>query len=381
MKVQDQALRIGVLAPPWVPVPPVRYGGTELILDVLCRGLVERGHHVTLFTTGDSTCPVDKRWLFESMDPDRMGAAVLELRHVAAAYDALKACDIVHDHTLAGLFLGQLHPELPVVSTNHSPFNADLADLFGRTASKVPVIAISRDQAGRAPADLPIGTVIHHGLDLDRYRFDGQGGAHLVALGRMNPDKGIHLAIEVARRTGLDLAIAAKMREPGEKRYFEEVIKPKLGKGIDYVGEVDHAEKVELLTGALALVNPIQWPEPFGLVMPESLACGTPVVGTGFGAAPEIVDHGITGYLAQSVDGLVQGVVDAAQLDRRQCRLAAESRFSMQRMAQDHEDFYRSVLSERQTKAPGTGTVAPNTGYRPVLASAGSVRGGYSIVG
>lgn len=376
---QDRMLHIGMLAPPWVPVPPVKYGGTELILDVLCRGLVELGHRVTLFTTGDSTCPVDKQWLFESMDPDRMGAAVLELRHSAAAYDAFESCDIVHDHTLAGPFLAQLHPDLPVVSTNHGPFDADLVDLYGRTASTVPVIAISHDQAGRAPIDLPIGAVIHHGLDVDRYRFDPEGGDYLVSLGRMNPDKGIHIAIEVAHRAGLDLAIAAKMRDPLERRYFDEVIKPKLGNGVEYVGEVDHAEKVELLTGARTLLNPIQWPEPFGLVMAEALACGTPVVGTGRGAAPEIIDHGTTGYLAGTVDGLVRGVVVADQLDRRECREAVVSRFSMQRMARDHEAFYRSVLSRR--RALGSGGRLSHDRWPSLSAAAGSPGARYAVAG
>ncbi len=341
------SLRIGVLAPPWVSVPPTTYGGTELVLDVLCRGLADLGHDVVLFTTGDSTCPVSIRWLFEAAAPDRMGASVLELRHVAAAYDEFDGFDIVHDHTLAGLFLGQLHPGLPVVTTNHGPFDADLADLYRRTASSVPLIAISQDQADRAPTDVPIAAVIHHGLDLDRYRLGTDPGDYIVALGRMDPDKGIHVAIEVARRAGLRLVIAAKMRESAEMHYFETTIKPALGNGVEYIGEVDHAQKVELLAGARALINPIQWPEPFGLVMAESLACGTPVVGSGCGAAPEIVDHGLTGYLAANVDGLVRGVLDADRLDRRRCREVIELRFSMERMARDHETFYRSVLMQR----------------------------------
>lgn len=355
---QTRPLRIGVLAPPWLPVPPTAYGGTELVLDVLCRGLERRGHEVTLFTTADSTCPVTRKWLFEASDPERMGSSVLELRHAAAAYDVFDDVDIVHDHTLAGLFLGQLHPGLSVVTTNHGPFDADLSDLYGRTASRVPLIAISQDQAARAPSDLPVGAVILHGLDLDRYRMEARPGDYLVSLGRMSPDKGIHTAIEVARQAEIPLLIGAKMREPAEKRYFETMVKPLLGNGIEYVGEVDHARKVDLLTGARALINPIHWPEPFGLVMAESLACGTPVVGTGCGAAPEIVDHGVTGYLADTVDDLVRGVLDSAQLDRSGCRRSMECRFSMDRMARDHEEFYRSVL-RRRSQRRGLKAVTP----------------------
>ncbi len=355
-------LRIGILAPPWVSVPPTSYGGTELILDVLSRGLQELGHELVLFTTADSTCDVPKRWLFESSDPDRMGAAVLELRHVAAAYDVFAGFDIVHDHTLVGPFLAPLHPTLPVVTTVHGPFDDDLVDIYRRTAHTVPTIAISEDRASRAPLDIPIGAVIHHGLDLDRYRFDEVGGDYLVALGRMNPDKGIHVAIEVARRLGVDLVIAAKMREPAEKRYFESVVRPLLGNGVEYVGEVDHDAKVDLLAGARALLNPIQWPEPFGLVMVEALACGTPVVATPAGAAPEIIRPGATGYLAATADELLSGVMACADLDRKVCRAEMEQRFSMATMARNHEAFYRSVLAQRSGRRRWPGGSRPSPG-------------------
>ena len=344
---KHQQLQIGVIAPPWLPVPPTEYGGTELVLDALCRGLQALGHEVQLFTLGSSTCDVPTQWLFDAVDPDRMGATIIELRHVARAYDALEGCGIIHDHTLAGLLLSQLHPGQAVVATNHGPFDDDLADLYGRAAPRVPIIAISHDQASRAPAGLPIRRVIHHGLDLARYTPGPGSGEYLVALGRMNPDKGIETAIDVARRVGMDLLIAAKMREPAEERYFNETIKPLLGNGIDYIGEVDHTEKVTLLQGAHALINPIQWPEPFGLVMIEAMACGTPVVGTHRGAAPEIIDQGTTGFLGRSVGELVRGVEEVDKLDRGACRARVEERFSMERMARDHEALFRSVLADR----------------------------------
>lgn len=362
----NRPLRIGMIAPAWLAVPPTNYGGTELVIDVLSRGLVRLGHELQLFTIGSSTCDVPRRWIFDGSDPDGVGTTVPELRHVAAAYDAFAGCDIVHDHTIGGLFLSQLHPELAVVATNHMPFNADFADLYGRYASVLPIIAISHDQAARAPAGLPIGTVIHHGLDLDRYAVGRGSGDYLVSLGRMNPDKGIDTAIEVARRSGMDLAIAAKIREPGEKRYFAEVIEPLLGRGIEYVGEVDHAHKVELLQGARALINPIRWPEPFGLVMIEAMACGTPVVGTPCGAAPEIVNHGTTGYLVESSDDLADAVERAALLDRRACRAHVEAHFSMDTMARNHESFYRSVLNDRHYAMSRPGMAAIR--WSPALA-------------
>ncbi len=342
-------LKIGIIAPPWVPVPPPSYGGTELVLDVLARGFQDAGHDVTLFSTGDSTCDVPTKWLFDRCDPDRMGASVLELRHSAAAYEALAGCDIIHDHTLAGLFVSELYPHSTVVTTNHGPFNDDLVDIYRLVAGRIPLIAISYHQASTAPASVPVSTVIHHGLDLTRYTFDPSGGDYLFSLGRMNHDKGIDRAIEIARRAGLPLLIAAKMREAAEQRYFAETIEPHLGNGIEYVGEVDHIEKVKLLQGAKALINPIRWPEPFGLVMIEALACGTPVIATNDGAAPEIVVDGKTGFLADDTDDLADVAGRLDEIDRYQCRLQAETKFSAQRMVADHLALFRQVLASKST--------------------------------
>lgn len=339
----NSRLKIGMIAPPWVPVPPTAYGGTELVVDALCVALQQAGNEVTLFTTADSTCAVPRRSLFAHSDPDRMGSTVLELRHVAAAYEELTQMDIIHDHTLAGMFYRDA-PHVPVVVTNHGPFDADLADLYGRVANRIPVIAISRDQASRAPDGLPIAAVIHHGLLLDRYRFSDSPADHLLFLGRMSPDKGIDTAIRAARRSGIPLLIAAKMREPDEVCYFEEIIRPMLSRSVSFVGEADFATKVELLSSAQALINPIQWPEPFGLVMAEAMACGTPVVGYPGGAAPEIVDNGVTGFLVDDEDGLVDAIGRIDQIDRIVCREVAEEKFTARRMAVDHLMLYRNVI-------------------------------------
>jgi glycosyltransferase involved in cell wall biosynthesis len=342
-----------MVAPPWLPVPPTAYGGSELVIDLLCVGLQQAGHDVTLFTTGDSTCPVPRASILASCDPDQMGMSVLELRHVAAAYDMFRDFDIVHDHTLAGLFYSERFPDLPVVTTNHCPFNADLTDLYGRVAARIPVIAISNDQASRAPTDLPIAAVIHHGLDLDRYRFGRSPEDHVLFLGRMSPDKGVDVAVRVARDAGVRLLIAARMQEPGELLYFRRVVKPMMGGKAEYVGEADFTTKVELLSTARALINPIGWPEPFGLVMIEAMACGTPVVGYGLGAAPEIVDHGLTGFLATNERGLVAGLRRIDELDRAGCRQVVADRFSADRMVADHVSVYRDVLGQRAKRTSG----------------------------
>jgi glycosyltransferase involved in cell wall biosynthesis len=343
-------VQIGLIAPPWVPVPPPAYGGIELVLDALARGLVDRGHHVTLFTTGDSTCDVERQWLIERASTDRIGETVVEVRHAAAAYEALAGCDLIHDHTVAGLLLRRPRGGVPVVATNHGPFDQERSDIYRRAGAEVPIIAVSNDQAAKARADMPVEAVIHHGLDLDRYAYDPAGGDYLVVVGRMAPAKGVDWAIEVARRAGLGLVIAAKMREPAEREYFEQVIRPLLGVGIELVGEIDHARKVRLLGGARALLNPIQSAEPFGLVMIEAMACGTPVVSTSHGAAPELVSYGESGFVARSIGGLVVAVEDLASIDRVACRRTAERRFSMDRMAHDHEVFYEAAISRYEQR-------------------------------
>ena len=343
-------MKIGIISPPWVPVPPPFYGGTEAVIDGLARGLDTAGHDVLLFTTGDATCPVPRGYALEKAEPDRIGSASVELHHLAEAYRAMErwGADVVHDHTLIGPAYSANHPGLRVLSTNHGPFDEDVSEVYRAIGARVPVIAISADQARRAPHGV-VATVIHHGLELDRFPFGaGAGddhGPYLVFLGRMAPEKGAEEAARVARATGRRLLIAAKLREPAERRYFSERVQPLLGDGIEYVGELAHHEKVRLLAGATALLNPIRWPEPFGLVMIESLACGTPVLTYPEGAAPEIVDDGATGFLCTDVTELSQRVSVAGVLDRTACRAAVERRFTTDRMVDEHIRVYERLLS------------------------------------
>ena len=338
-------MRIGLLAPPWLPVPPPAYGGTEAVVDRLARGIQAAGHEVVLFTTGDATCPVDRRWAFEVAQAPRMGEAVAELRHLVHAYEALASCDIVHDHTVIGPAYAERLPALPVVTTNHGPFDVELLDVYRAVAHRVPIIAISHAQAAAAHG-LPLAGVIHHGIDLERFPIGQGDGGYLLFLGRMTPDKGAEQAIAIARRAGLPLRLAAKVREPAEQRYFDERVRPLLGPGVEFVGEVGGEDKYELLAGAVALLNPIQWEEPFGLVMIEALACGTPVLATPRGAVPEIVDHGVTGFLG-SEDELVAAAARCGELDRAACRAAVAERFSTARMVEDHLDLFARILAAR----------------------------------
>ena len=237
----NRSMRIALIAPPWTPIPPPLYGGIELVVDQLARGLVAAGHDITLFTTGDSTCPVPRAWALPHAEGMRIGMAVPELRHVVHAYEVVSGHDVVHDHTVMGPFYAERYPGLPVVTTIHGPFNDELTDLYRVLAPRVPVIAISHAQHAVAP-DVPIARVIHHGLDASAFPFgDGGGdkdGDFLLFLGRMAPDKGAHRAVAVARRAGMRLLIAAKMREPWERAYFDEQVAPLLGPDAVYLGEV-----------------------------------------------------------------------------------------------------------------------------------------------
>lgn len=338
-----------MLAPPWLPVPPPSYGGTEAVIDRLARGVVAAGHDVFLWTTGDSTCAVQRGHVLRWAVTERIGSAVIELRHLIRGYEALRGwgADIIHDHTIVGPVYAHRYDDLPVVTTSHGPFNEELIDLYRTVAPAVPVIAISHDQAAHA-AGFPVAQVIHHGIDVEEFPF-GQGegddeGEYFLFLGRMAPEKGARQAALAARELGVRLLMAAKMREPLEHAFYQEQVQPLLGDGISYVGEVGHQERVRLLQGARALVNPIRWSEPFGLVMAEALACGTPVIAFREGSTPELVDHGVTGYLCDVDDDLAKRMAEVSQIDRKACRAAAGSRFSTERMVNEHLALYQRLL-------------------------------------
>jgi glycosyltransferase involved in cell wall biosynthesis len=336
-------MRIGVIAPPWAPVPPRLYGGIELIVDRLASGFQAAGHEVLLFTTGDSLAKVPMAWALPHSEGDRIGSAVVELRHVLHAYEAVADCDIVHDHTVMGPVHAERYPDLQVVTTNHGPFNDELTDIYRRIAGRVPIIAISHAQRRPVP-QLPIARVIHHGIDAADFPYGAGDGGYLLFLGRMAPEKGPHRAMEAAYKAGVPLRMAAKMREPAEFDYFDTHVRPYLNSEIEYLGEVPHHEKLELLAGAGALLNPIRWPEPFGLVMIEALACGTPVLTFPEGAAPEIVEDGVTGFLCHDVADMAEAIGRIGQLDRAACRGAVEGYFSTERMVAEHLAMFQELL-------------------------------------
>lgn len=337
-------MRIGVIAPPWTPVPPVLYGGIELVVDRLCVGFQRAGHDVLLFTTGDSTCPVPRAWHLPEAEGYRIGAAVPELRHVMAAYDAVQHCDIVHDHTVFGPVYAARHPDLKVVTTIHGEFNAELSEIYQRVTQTVPLIAISHAQRKPVP-HMPIARVIHHGVDAADFPVGAGDGGYCLFLGRMSPDKGAHRAIEAARKAGVPLMMAAKMREAAEVEYFETMVQPHLSDDIVYLGEVPHERKLELLAGASAVLFPIRWNEPFGMVMIEAMACGTPVIAFPEGAAPEVVEHGRTGFLVNTEGEMAEAIGRIGDIDRADCRAAVEGYFSTDRMVAEHLALFEELVA------------------------------------
>ena len=372
-------MRIGIIAPPWVPIPPPAYGGIERVIDITARGLAAAGHDVLLYATGDSTCPVPKAWIYETACTP-IGSCPSEVRHVIHAYEAMRAwgADIVHDHSLVGPLQAARFPELTVVTTNHGPFTEpELGDLYGYVGHDVRVLAISEHQAASAvPLEIPVAGVIHHGIDPLDFPMGTGKGDYVAFLGRMVPDKGVGQAVQLCRAAGVPLRIGAKMREQHEFEYFRKVVEPMLGRDIEYLGELGHDDKVALLQDAKALVNPLQWHEPFGMVMIESMSCGTPVIAYRKGAAPEIIDQGITGVICDTPGEFVDALQRIDDLDRDACRARVENYFSMQRSADEHIAFYREVIKTRKMRDaidlrnPAPSAVPPNLTTMPQVASA-----------
>jgi glycosyltransferase involved in cell wall biosynthesis len=338
-------MRIGIIAPPWIPVPPPAYGGIESLLDMLARALQAEGHDVVLAASGDSTSPVPRLSGFPDSDPAMMGVTTHELRHLIRAYARLDDVDVIVDNTLAGPILARTATTLPVVTIAHGPFIPLVRELYGAASPDMAFVAISGHQASTAE-EIRIARVIHHGIHVGDVPV-GAGGSDACFLARMTPDKGIVEAIRVAERAGIHLRIAAKMQEPPEFEYFEEVVRPALGSNAEYVGELSTDEKYELMGASGVLINPIQWDEPFGLVMIESLATGTPVVATSRGSVPEIVVEGVTGFIRDDLEELAGTVDDALRLDRAACRASVEERFTDVRMARDYVALFEDLLRER----------------------------------
>jgi glycosyltransferase involved in cell wall biosynthesis len=356
-------MRIAQLAPPFERVPPVRYGGTEAVVASLTDELVRRGHDVTLFASGDSqtharlAATVDQALWHHPDYQDFTPFWAVTLGKLALEAHAF---DVIHNHLDHIAFpLARALP-CPMVTTLHGRLDLpELVPLY-REFDDVPLVSISNAQR-RPVAHANWMATVYHGIDVGAFTFVPNSGQYLAFLGRISEDKGLDTAIQVARRSGLPLRIAA--REPldldgdantdADRVYYNEVVKPLLREpGIEFVGEVGGPEKDRFLGGAAALVFPIRWPEPFGLVMIEALACGTPVLALAQGSVPEVIHQGVTGCVCSSEDELVSAVDRIDEINRHTCRAVAEERFSLDRMARDYERVYAELVAEEPGQAP-----------------------------
>jgi glycosyltransferase involved in cell wall biosynthesis len=338
-------VRIAEIAPPWFTVPPAAYGGIELVVAQLTDRLVAHGHDVTLFASGGShTKATLVAPLLDPPDAALLGNSWYDAFHSFSAYEAIdEAFDLVHDHSgIVGPALGALRAGVPVVHTLHGPWTEPSRRLYHALADHVHLVAISAAQRADNP-DIRYAGVVHNGIDVDLYPFVDDKDDFLVYIGRANPDKGPTIAIEVARRAGLPLAMVVKRSEPFERTYWDEIVAPLLHDEVEVYEGISHERKVDLLGRARAMIFPIQWPEPFGLVMVEAMACGTPVVACPAGAAVELVDEGVTGYLRVSIEDLTHAIGMVGNCSPATCRRRVQEHFSADAMVLGYERIYASV--------------------------------------
>ena len=340
-------MKIAQVSPLYEAVPPRLYGGTERVVAHLCDALVELGHEVTLFASADADTraqlvPVRDQAI--RLDPTPLKSDLAS--HMAMLHEVRRRADefdVIHFHTdmihfpffeeMAGRTLTTLHGRLDIKG---------LSDVYGRW-SRFPLVSISDSQRQPLPGVKWAGTVLH-GLKTDLYRYGAGDGGYLAFLGRMSPEKGPERAIAIAKAMGIPLKMAAKV-DPADKAYFEEQIRPLLDHPlIEFIGEIGDGQKPDFLGKAAALLFPINWPEPFGLVMIEAMACGTPVVAFDCGSVPEVIEDGVTGVIVANNDGAVHGLRRALKLDRRRIRAQFELRFSATAMARRYLDLYEEAV-------------------------------------
>ena len=353
----ERPLRIAQIAPLYESVPPKLYGGTERVVAYLAEELARRGHEVTLFASGDSTAKVPLRPGFPEAlrlnGLDYMGPAY-HLPMLSEIYDHAERFDVIHSHVDFLAFPFSRLVSVPTVSTMHGRLDLDAFAPLYRSYTDLPLVSISNKQRRPLPGMNWVGTV-YHGLPMNLLRFNPGPGAYLAFLGRISPEKRPDLAIEIARRTGIPLKLAAKV-DRVDRDYFETVIKPLLSTpGVEFLGEINDSEKSEFLGGALALLFTVDWPEPFGLAMIEAMACGTPVIARPCGSVPEVLCPGVTGLIASGIEDLVKAAGEIGKLSRQVCREVFEQRFTSEVMAAHYERVYYRLIDQRRNATARTG--------------------------
>ncbi len=346
-------MRIAQVSPLWESVPPKLYGGTERIVSYITEELVAMGHDVTLFASGDSETSAK----LEAICPQalRLNTGIFNrdaplIMQQERALGVSGNFDIVHSHLDFLGFPVARRNAVPMVTTLHGRLDLPELEPVFREFIEMPLVSISASQRRPLPWANWAGT-IHHGLPRNLYNFHPKSEGYLAFLGRISPEKRPDQAIEIAKRSGIPLKMAAKV-DPADRVYYEAAVEPLLNHPlIEFVGEISDAEKNDFGGNAVALVCPYDWPEPFGLVLIEALACGTPVLAYRRGSIPEIIDHGVTGFVCETVEEMVEAVGQVPLLERRRCRAAFDERFTADRMARDYVALYERILESASVQA------------------------------
>ncbi|MEC4814080.1 MAG: glycosyltransferase family 4 protein [Scytonema sp. PMC 1069.18] len=343
-------MKIAQVAPLWERVPPPAYGGIELVVGLLTDELVRRGHEVTLFATGDSITLAKLEAVHPRairLDPTVKEYSVYEMLQLGRVYEQAEEFDIIHSHMGCPALSYAKLVKTPTVHTLHGVFTPDNEKMFAYGKGQ-PYVSISNAQ--REPKlGLNCVSTVYNGIDINSHKFhpQPQESPYLAFLGRISPEKGPHLAIEIAKKSGWRLKMAGKV-DIVDKEFFEREIKPQIdGKQIEYLGEADHFQKNELMGGAIATLFPITWREPFGLVMVESMAAGTPVIAINLGSASEVISHGLSGFVCSNIEECINSIDKAAQLERHAVRQYVSQRFGVQQMTDGYEAVYRQILEEK----------------------------------
>jgi glycosyltransferase involved in cell wall biosynthesis len=343
-------MRIAMLAPPWIPVPPRGYGGIEWVVHLLVEELVRRGHQVTLFATGDSRTSAELVFAFEEAQTEAMHSTMHDALHAGVAFRRIvedaargRGFDVLHDHTAwIAVAAARLLP-VPVVHTFHGSWDAPSRTFFARFPDAATYVTLSDYQRRDFP-EIPYAAVVPNAVDVAGLPFRADKEDYLLCLGRVSRQKGQGIAVRVAQRLGIPLVLAGKVDPGDDTAYFEEAVLPHVdGRLVRFEGEVPHERKLELLAGARAMLFPITWPEPFGLVMAEAAACGTPVVAFRQGSVPEVVVDGETGFIVEDEDEMVKAVERVGEIAPARCRAHAERAFSPAVMAERYLRVYEAA--------------------------------------
>jgi len=357
--VGGRPLRVALVVPPYFDVPPAAYGGVEAVVADLADGLVEEGHQVYLIGAGKPGTAAQFIPVWDSTVPERLGETYPEIMHALAARRAVQrlagevGLDAVHEHTFSGPLNAPVYAGLglPTVVTVHGPVDADMHRFYSVLGSEAHLVAISHRQRALA-ADLNWVGTVHNALRLDTWPFRVDKEDFALFLGRFHPQKAPHVALDAAHAAGLPLVLAGKCAEPIEKQYFEREVRPRLTDADQVFGVADAAAKRDLLSRARCLLFPVQWEEPFGMVMIEAMACGTPVVALRAGAVPEVVQHGVTGLICDSPDELPAALREVTALNPAACRARVAKEFSAQEMARGYERAYRAAVDAYRAAEP-----------------------------